>query len=43
LILFYLKQALGFELLDKKFPFLDMKKLYTTLLGREIDRQKILV
>ncbi|MEL6195410.1 MAG: NUDIX hydrolase, partial [Bacteroidota bacterium] len=28
-----------FELLDKKFPFSDLEKLYATLLGREIDRR----
>lgn len=32
-------EPLGFELLDKKFPFSDLEKLYTTLLGREIDRR----
>lgn len=32
-------QPIGFELLDKKFPFSDLEKLYTTLLGREIDRR----
>lgn len=31
-------QPIGFELLDKKFPFADFEKLYITLLGREIDR-----
>lgn len=32
-------EPLGFELLDKKFPFSDLEKLYTTLLGRDIDRR----
>lgn len=32
-------QPIGFELLDNKFPFSDLEKLYTTLLGREIDRR----
>lgn len=32
-------EPLGFELLDKKFPFSDLEKLYTTLLGREVDRR----
>jgi len=32
-------QPIGFELLDKKFPFADLEKLYTTLLDREIDRR----
>lgn len=32
-------QPIGFELLDKKFPFSDLEKLYTTLLGRQIDRR----
>ena len=32
-------QPIGFELLDKKFPFSDLEKLYTTLLGRPIDRR----
>lgn len=32
-------EPLGFELLDTKFPFSDLEKLYTTLLGREIDRR----
>jgi len=30
---------IGFELLDKTFPFSDLEKLYTTVLGREIDRR----
>ena len=32
-------EPLGFELLDDKFPFSDLEKLYTTLLGRPIDRR----
>ncbi len=32
-------EPIGFELLDKKFPFSDLEKLYTTLLNREIDRR----
>ena len=32
-------QPIGFELLDKKFPFADLEKLYITLLDREIDRR----
>jgi 8-oxo-dGTP diphosphatase len=32
-------QPIGFELLDKKFPFADLEKLYITLLGRDIDRR----
>ncbi|MDT7833334.1 NUDIX domain-containing protein [Flavobacteriaceae bacterium S356] len=32
-------EPIGFELLDKKFPFSDLEKLYTTLLGRKIDRR----
>ena len=32
-------EPLGFELLDKKFPFSDLEKLYATLLGREVDRR----
>lgn len=32
-------EPIGFELLDKKFPFSDLEKLYTTLLGRPIDRR----
>ncbi len=32
-------QPIGFELLDKKFPFSDLEKLYLTLLGRAIDRR----
>ena len=32
-------QPIGFELLDKKFPFSDLEHLYTTLLDRPIDRR----
>lgn len=32
-------QPVGFELLDKKFSFADLEKLYIALLGREIDRR----
>jgi 8-oxo-dGTP diphosphatase len=32
-------QPIGFELLDKKFPFADLEKLYTALLDRKIDRR----
>ncbi|MDC8004327.1 NUDIX domain-containing protein [Aureisphaera galaxeae] len=32
-------EPIGFELLDQKFPFSDLEKLYTTLLGRPIDRR----
>ena len=32
-------QPIGFELLDRKFPFADLEKLYTALLDREIDRR----
>ena len=32
-------EPIGFELLDKKFPFSDLEKLYTALLGRDIDRR----
>jgi 8-oxo-dGTP diphosphatase len=32
-------QPIGFELLDKKFPFSDLEKLYIALLDREIDRR----
>lgn len=32
-------EPIGFELLDKKFPFSDLEKLYTTLLGRAVDRR----
>jgi len=32
-------QPIGFELLDRKFPFADLEKLYITLLDRDIDRR----
>ena len=32
-------QPIGFELLDKKFPFADLEKLYTALLDKEINRR----
>ena len=32
-------EPIGFELLDKKFPFADLEKLYTVLLDRPIDRR----
>jgi 8-oxo-dGTP diphosphatase len=32
-------QPIGFELLDSKFPFSDLEQLYSTLLGRAIDRR----
>jgi 8-oxo-dGTP diphosphatase len=32
-------QPIGFELLDKKFPFSDLEKLYIALLGRDINRR----
>ncbi|GAB5522455.1 MAG: NUDIX domain-containing protein [Roseivirga sp.] len=32
-------QPVGFELLDKKFPFSDLENLYSTLLDRPIDRR----
>lgn len=32
-------EPVGFELLDEKFPFSSLEKLYTTLLGRSIDRR----
>lgn len=32
-------EPIGFELLTNKFPFSDLEKLYTTLLGRAIDRR----
>lgn len=32
-------QPIGFELLDKKFPFSELEHLYTTLLDRPIDRR----
>ena len=32
-------EPIGFELLDKKFPFSELEKLYKTILGRPIDRR----
>ena len=32
-------EPIGFELLDERFPFSDLENLYTTLLGRDIDRR----
>ena len=32
-------EPVGFELLDKKFPFSDLEKLYQTLLDMELDRR----
>jgi 8-oxo-dGTP diphosphatase len=32
-------QPVGFELLDKHFPFSDLEKLYTALLDKEINRR----
>ncbi len=32
-------QPIGFNLLDKKFPFSDLEHLYTTLLDRPVDRR----
>lgn len=32
-------EPIGFELLDKKFPFSDLEKLYQTVLNRPIDRR----
>ena len=32
-------EPIGFELLDKKFPFADLEKLYMNLLDREVDRR----
>lgn len=32
-------EPIGFELLDKKFPFSDLEKLYQSLLEQEIDRR----
>ena len=32
-------QPIGFELLDKKFPFSDLEHLYSTLLDRPLDRR----
>ena len=32
-------EPIGFELLDTKFPFSDLERLYSILLGRDIDRR----
>ncbi len=32
-------QPIGFELLDKKFPFSDLEKLYEDIIGKPIDRR----
>lgn len=32
-------EPIGFELLDKKFPFSDLEKLYHALLDRDLDRR----
>ncbi len=32
-------EPIGFELLDERFPFSDLENLYSTLLGRPIDRR----
>lgn len=32
-------EPIGFELLDKKFPFSELEKLYSTVLGRPLDRR----
>jgi 8-oxo-dGTP diphosphatase len=32
-------EPIGFELLDQQFPFSDLENLYSTLLGRPIDRR----
>jgi len=32
-------EPIGFELLDKRFPFSELEKLYSTLLGRPVDRR----
>ena len=32
-------EPVGFELLDDKFPFSDLQKLYEQLIGKEIDRR----
>jgi len=32
-------QPIGFELLDKEFPFSDLENLYQSILGRKIDRR----
>ncbi len=32
-------EPIGFELLDKKFPFSELEKLYVAVLNRPIDRR----
>lgn len=32
-------EPIGFDLLDKEFPFSDLENLYRTILGKEIDRR----
>ncbi|MEJ0057330.1 MAG: hypothetical protein WDN75_17740 [Bacteroidota bacterium] len=32
-------EPIGFELLDKKFPFSDLKKFYQSLLDHDLDRR----
>lgn len=32
-------EPIGFELLDTKFPFSELEKLYSTVLGRPVDRR----
>ena len=32
-------EPIGFELLDEKFPFSELEKLYQTVIGRSIDRR----
>ena len=32
-------EPIGFELLDEKFPFSAVEKLYSTVLGRDVDRR----
>ncbi|UKN00766.1 NUDIX hydrolase [Paracrocinitomix mangrovi] len=32
-------EPIGFDLLDKEFPFSDLENLYGTILGKEIDRR----
>ncbi|MFK7808357.1 MAG: NUDIX domain-containing protein [Saprospiraceae bacterium] len=32
-------EPIGFELLDKKFPFSELEKLYATVLNRKLDRR----
>lgn len=32
-------EPIGFDLLPAKFPFSDLEKLYTTVLGRDLDRR----